>query len=64
MGMRFYYTVKEAADILPLTQDAIRKRIHRNTLHADKWGKQWAIPMREVARIAKEYEGRVHDKQS
>lgn len=38
-------TVKEAAERLGISKQAVLKRIHKGTLTAEKFGWQWMIPV-------------------
>jgi len=43
-----FITVAEAAEILDITENAVRKRIHRNSLPATKEGRDWRIRIADL----------------
>jgi len=43
-----YITVAEAAELLDITENAVRKRIHRNSLPATKEGRDWRIRIADL----------------
>ena len=44
-----YISVAEAAELLDITENAVRKRIHRNSLPAIKEGRDWRIRLADLA---------------
>jgi len=56
---RNFYTVQEAADVLGVTADTIRRAIFDETLHAEKIGPRLsAIAPDEIERYRKEHLGK------
>ena len=48
------YTVSEVAELLNLTERAIRERIKQGTIDAEKNGKSWQIPSAQFRTISEE----------
>ena len=48
------YTVSEVAELLNLTERAIRERIKQGTIDAEKNGKSWQIPSAQFRTTSKE----------
>jgi len=49
---KMFYSVTELAKFLKVSRQAILDRIERGTLNAIKIGETYAIPEKEVARVA------------
>jgi excisionase family DNA binding protein len=47
-------TVKEACDVLGVSDDFIYERLNSGEIKGIKTGRNWAIPLTEVARLLKE----------
>ena len=48
--MKLPLTIRQAAESLHVSPDALRQAIHRQTIRADKLGRDWVIDPREVER--------------
>ena len=52
-----YYTTKEAADILRLTQDGVQDAVRRGVLQVERLARRTLIPAAEIERYRKEVQG-------
>ena len=54
MDNKIMYTVSEVAELLNLTERAIRERIKQGTIDAEKNGKSWQIPSAQFRTTSEE----------
>lgn len=47
----FYFTPKQVAGFVPVSEEMIRKQIRTGMLNARKLGRAWLIPASEVERV-------------
>ena len=51
MGTRFYVTIRNLAQRVPVSEEFIRAQLRKGELAGRKVGRRWLIPAEEVARV-------------